>query len=428
MELDEKFEKCLLAYKTLIKSNDYMTYSQYTSFDITQQEYDFNQELYKILEKNSDKIYKDVVVFNKKGNDICEIDYVLLVKGNFVLIKTCNLEGNLKVKSKNKMLFTYTQNGEIIYLTRKDPILELDNFKSNFIRYLKRLKIKYRKDAIKEVILFTNNNLVIEDKEKYSSKNHYFKLDTLLDYFASLDKVSKVNYSNLRMPSFDKGYQMDKGFFNIVLTDDYFNIDNKEYPISEFKYIVFNSNKNENDLLIKPDASCIRLYLNKSKINCNSKTKLKNLNIDFLVINTQLHYFKSPIYQIEKIDQTLKSNENKFKLNIAVLVVSLIVACIFLTLYFVNKEILPLVFGCIGGGFLVYSIVEFVILFFKNKSLNKKKKKCLKVLENVNTLPTINEKLVLENGEIFIKSEIKDEEEKEVEPKQNLFKKLFGKK
>lgn len=425
MELNEKFETCLLAYKKLIKSNDYLTYSHYTSFNISQQEYDDQQDLYKILEKNSDMIFKDVVVFNKKETNVSKVDYIALVKGNFVLIKTCNFEGNLKQKSKKKMLLTYTQNGEIIYLTQKDPFLELEEFKVDFIRYLNRLKIKYRKSAIKLAILFTNNNLVIDDKEVYSSKNHYFKLDTLIDYFASLDKVNKANYSNLKLPSYDKGYQIDKGFFNIVLTDDYFNIDNKEYPISEFKYIVFNSNKNENDLLVKPDASYIRLYLNKSKINCNSKTKLKNLDIDFLAINTQLHYFKSPIYKIDLINQKLKSNETKYKLNIAILVISLIIACIFVTIYFINKEIMPLIFGCIGCGFLLYSIVEFIILFFKNKSLNKKKRKYEEVLVNVNTLPTINQELFLENGEIFIKSQ---KEQEEPIKKENLFRKIFTKK
>ncbi len=429
MDLKEKFIDCLLAYKKVSSTKDYQTYSQYTSFNIKEDDFIKQITLYDILNENSEKVFKDVVIFNKKENDVLKMDYVLFNKGNIILIKTCNYEGDLYFKSKREMILKTSSNNQEIQARKKDPKKELVLFKKGFIRYLNRIKFKYKKNSIKMCVLFTNNNLIIKDNTKYSNSNQYFILEDLLKYIKDLPKVRRNDYSKLILPSYDKAYQMGKGFFNIAIIDDYFVVDNKKYPVSDFKFITFNSKEDENSLLVRYDATYTRLLLNKRKINSNSKTNLNNLNIDFLAINTQLHNFKNPEYLISELKEKTNVSNNCFVTSLTFLFIGFVLGLVCLIIYLVDKsKTISLVLSCIGGLLLVSSLINLLYSHLKIKKYNKKIKMYEDILTESRKLETFNDDIELVDGEIVLKEKnpLLKIENKDKKEKKSIFK-LFKK-
>lgn len=407
MDIKQKFVDCLLAYKKVSSTKDYQTYSHYTSFNIKEEDFKKEVTLFDVLKDNSEKIFKDVVIFNKKENDIRVINYVLFNKGNIILVKICNYEGDLYFKSKKEMLLKTSNNGEVIQACKKDPKNDLMEFKQDFIRYLNRIKVKHKKNSIKTCVLFTNSNLNVVDTSSYCTSNDYYNLEGLLKYIKELSKVRKINYSNLELPSFDKAYQMNKGFFNIVIVDDYFTVDNKCYPVSDFKFIVFNSNENENSLLIRNDATYASLFLNRKKINCNSKTNLKNLNIDFIAINTQLHKFKNPEYKIKELNEKVKRAKDSFGTSLCIIFVGLVLSLVTTIIYLVDRsKIVALILACIGGLIIICSLFNLLICHLQIRKDNKKILKYQEIINDSKKLETFNDDIELLDGEIVLKDEI----------------------
>ena len=222
---------------------------------------------------------------------------------------------------------------------------------------------------------------------------------------------------------------MGKGFFNIAIIDDYFVADNKKYPVSDFKFITFNSKEDENSLLVRYDATYTRLLLNKRKINSNSKTNLNNLNIDFLAINTQLHNFKNPEYLISELKEKTKVSNNCFVTSLTFLFIGFVLGLVCLIIYLVDKsKTISLVLSCIGGLLLVSSLINLLYSHLKIKKYNKKIKMYEDILTESRKLETFNDDIELVDGEIVLKEKIPliKIENKDKKEKKSIFK-LFKK-
>lgn len=387
MDLSLKKEDCVIQLDKLNKADNYLTFNSYTSFNISEEEYNRNSTIFDLLDKNSDKCFKDVILFNSKGNNIVKMDYVLIVKDNLVLVQKCNYLGELKYKSKKEVSLTYSKNDEKLTVTRENPYLKMKKFKKQLIRYFSNLNIKIRSTQIYSVILFTNEELTYQE-DKLNIEYTFSNLNNITSYLSNLKCGNKKIDLESDLPSYDKGYIENQGFFNLALVDEYFLVDDIYYPIDNFKYVVFDR---ESNLALLEDQNGKSIYLNldKSKIKTNNNTNLKLSKIDFIALNQALHHSKSPTISINILINKAKKANSKFVTSTLLASLCFILSVVFLTLALISKlkfhYFLTILFACLLFLAIVFSFLN----LFKNRASLKKISKIsnnnLKWKENLKT-------------------------------------------
>jgi len=407
MLIKEKEEKALIAYNQLKDCKDYQTYLKCTSYNIFERDFNDEVNISSIIKKLSSIYLEDAILLDKHEKDIVSIKYVCVIKGNIYLIHHYPYSNNLKYVNNKKVQLSFKNNEEVILTNKENPIYRLNKFYKRFLKYLKLVDIKYVKDSIKKVIIFTHDDVNIDEQSisLFNKDAVVLYKSNFEEYFKNCKKNRKTKYDKLIVPSYDKGYNVNKGFFNLAIIDETFFIDRSKYSVSDFEYVVFNDERDNRDLLVRYDKREVNLLLDKKKIKTNDNNNLQYLDVDFIYFNHCLHYLRSPEFKLilEKRKQK-KINRLNYVFLIA-FIFFFIIGTIILTLYFVNKDILHLISMCVFYGLDFISLLSYLFTLLKQKEIKMKIEKLEFYIDENSKYPQLNDDITLVDGEIQFKDD-----------------------
>lgn len=376
MDIDLKLDEVLINYKNLNMAKDFQTFAKYTSFDIKQEDFYKQSNLTSLIQKYSSKFFKDPVLLKNNGDSIA-ISYLVVVKNNILLIEVSNIYGNIELKSKEKLIVSFTSNQSTISTSKENPEHVLNKFLKQLKIYNRNLNFKIDALNIKKIVLFNNEVKLINNLN--SNDCLFLKIEDFEEYLENLHN-GDVNLKDYIVPSYDKGYISGEGFFNLVLLNKFIYIDNKKIELSDFKYIVFNDDFQKRDLLVEQDDTKVYLKLKKNKIKTNNKTNIDRIKIDAIILNDALHYLLSTDYELLLTKNSIKSTNTRYVISIISFSLLLIIALVFLVLYLLSKNVLDLSFLIIFSSFFFISFSLFIFYLIHYNILKKKEKKLEKYI------------------------------------------------
>lgn len=376
MDIDLKLDEVLINYKNLNMAKDFQTFAKYTSFDIKQEDFYKQSNLTSLIQKYSSKFFKDPVLLKNNGDSIA-ISYLVIVKNNILLIEVSNIYGNIELKSKEKLIVSFTSNQSTISTSKENPEHVLNKFLKQLKIYNRNLNFKIDALNIKKIVLFNNEVKLINNLN--SNDCLFLKIEDFEEYLENLHN-GDVNLKDYIVPSYDKGYISGEGFFNLVLLNKFIYIDNKKIELSDFKYIVFNDDFQKRDLLVEQDDTKVYLKLKKNKIKTNNKTNIDRIKIDAIILNDALHYLLSTDYELLLTKNSIKSTNTRYVISIISFSLLLIIALVFLVLYLLSKNVLDLSFLIIFSSFFFISFSLFIFYLIHYNILKKKEKKLEKYI------------------------------------------------
>ena len=196
----------------------------------------------------------------------CQIDYIIITRGNIYVIESKNLYGNIKIDYKGNFIRSFNINDkeyvEGIYspIEQNEKHLEL----LKFIGYDNKKMIdkiifdKLFYQYYKSLVVLSNPKTILDDKDaSYDIKDKIVKVDRLINYIKEKDKISKNSFTDKQMLDFAN---------SILLKHQepfiYYDIVYKDYLKQKDK-----DNKNNDDLKLEKELKKYRYYIsNKDKI------------------------------------------------------------------------------------------------------------------------------------------------------------------
>ena len=373
MTIEEKRAEAVKRFELLNQKEDLMTFDLYTSFDL-KNNHDFdNNKLDEILSIISDKIFKDVVIFNKKGNKIERIDFIIKINNQLVLIKLCDYLGNIYFTNKKKVILSFNNQSENIQTKKINPCYELSEFYLSFINYLNEFNNKFKKKEIHQVILFTHNETYVNINKKENGKIIFSNLEILINLINELKKKKSIFEKKIHidLPTFDKGYQINGDFFNTAIVNPYFETSVGYIPVSDVLYIIFADNLKQEALIVKTNKEEIYASIKLNKLEVYNELSFKKIkHIDALFINPFLHLIKAPWYVFNKEKGDIKDNKKQLYTYLILLVILTAWFIAQIILCFQKQNFLNIFLTIISG--LLFIIFFFITIYVLFKILKSK--------------------------------------------------------
>lgn len=246
-------------------------------------------EVFSVLRRFSNKIYKNVVLWNKKHTFTTEIDFIVELNGFLVLVEVKDWYGKMYLgkDTEHVNVVQVGFDGRRRASQRVSPRFAIAAYADDLARYLKPT-IK-SKACMKKIVVFSRDDFkVVEDRVSSTVYCHCYDLEYHLQNIKNETNEDPVSIAK-PLPGWDYYLDSRGTWYRTMVKNESIETKDGIFMVKDISEIVFDD-EDYNKVLIKlKDGSTISTETDSSKILLNDVNMNVKKYFRFLKFNDLIH-------------------------------------------------------------------------------------------------------------------------------------------
>jgi hypothetical protein len=247
----------------------------------------------KLLEKIGGNLYRNVVLFSRSFGHKNFCDFVISFNNYIFVIKVMEWEGKIDLGNKSKAEIS---SKKFIFDTKRNvtnPIASLSSFSKSLKIYLKSKGIDDNNFTIARIITYNPEVSEVINFNADETESKLIKFQDLKDFINSVksDANSLVKLSNLKLPSYDIGFNRNKGFVYILVADNEIKLNDMNLKVGEVEHIVY-EDYNKEALIRLRNKKVFTEFIDPKSINLIYGNLFRHTGLIFVKFDEHIHTYK----------------------------------------------------------------------------------------------------------------------------------------
>lgn len=253
------------------------------------------EKVFSVLSKYTDRIYRDVVVWNRKHTMVTEADFAAELNGFLLIGEVKEWFGTISVgeqKEKVDIAFENLQ-GRKVVRTRTSPVYSIASFTSDFNRYLRPDEPKKDTQELRYVVFSRDDLIYDESFLSYNTSIRICKLDEFDESLKELSHRENLNPYCLKkdLPSWDYYFsENDNKWYKFAIICNEIETSKGMIPVSQIDSMLLADEIGDESIIKLIDGSIIKAAVDRRSIRINTKHNYAMRFIyRFIKVNQLLH-------------------------------------------------------------------------------------------------------------------------------------------
>jgi hypothetical protein len=246
-----------------------------------------------ILESLNGRLYRNVVLLSDNFGYINFSDFVFLIDNNIFIIKVIEWEGIINLQNKSKAEIS---SQKFIFDSKRkvtNPISSLSSFSKSLRIYLKSKGIDASNLTITRIITYNPDGREVVNFNEDETQSKLIKFQELKDFINNTKSEYKSleNLTNLKLPSYDIGFNRTKGFVYILVADNEIKLNDMNLKVGEVEHIVY-EDYNKEALIRLRNKKVFTEFIDPKSINLIYGNLFRYTGLIFVKFDEYVHTYK----------------------------------------------------------------------------------------------------------------------------------------
>jgi hypothetical protein len=246
-----------------------------------------------ILESIAGNLYRNVVLFSDSFGYKNYSDFVIVKECNIFIIKVIEWEGIINLGNKSKAEIS---SQKLIFDSKRkvtNPIYSTSSFTSSLKIYLKSKGIDISNLTITRVITYNPEGREIVNFNESETQAKLVKFQELKEFINNIKSEGKtyLNLDNLKLPSYDIGFNRSKGFVYILVADNEIKLNNMNLKVGEVEHIAY-EDYNKEALVRLRNKKVFTEFIDPKSINLIYGNLFRYTGLIFVKFDEFVHTYK----------------------------------------------------------------------------------------------------------------------------------------
>jgi hypothetical protein len=246
-----------------------------------------------ILESIAGTLYRNVVLFSDSFGYKNYSDFVIVKECNIFIIKVIEWEGIINLGNKSKAEIS---SQKFIFDSKRkvtNPIYSTSSFTSSLKIYLKSKGIDISNLTITRVITYNPEGREIVNFNESETQAKLVKFQELKEFINNIKSEGKtyLNLDNLKLPSYDIGFNRNKGFVYILVADNEIKLNNMNLKVGEVEHIAY-EDYNKEALVRLRNKKVFTEFIDPKSINLIYGNLFRYTGLIFVKFDEYVHTYK----------------------------------------------------------------------------------------------------------------------------------------
>jgi hypothetical protein len=246
-----------------------------------------------ILESVGGNLYRNVVLFSDNFGYKNYSDFVIVKECNIFIIKVIEWEGIINLGNKSKAEIS---SQKFIFDSKRtvtNPIYSTSSFTSSLKIYLKSKGIDISNFTITRVITYNPEGREIINFNESDTQAKIVKFQELKEFINNIKSYAKfsLNLSNLKLPSYDIGFNRTKGFVYILVADNEIKLNDMNLKLGEVEHIAY-EDYNKEALVRLRNKKVFTEFIDPKSINLIYGNIFRYTGLIFVKFDEFVHSYK----------------------------------------------------------------------------------------------------------------------------------------